>query len=407
MKLPDDIQELLKRRFQSKYREWLKAFASGNDSDTVWPLEINLGVPTEQKAIQQQESVRSWITTWKLWQGANQKFVDQKPAGSLVWAERRWQTLGTQSVPLKLTLASPDDVALWIGESARWLLAVDRFKTLVQRWPALFDALPRHYNVLADYSDSDFLRLADILSWICTNPNSNLYIRQIPVTGIDSKWLESRKSLVYELVSAIKDDQLEDRDFYGRCGIKPQPQLIRIRILDPVLRNRFGGLCDLSSPLEEIAGFDIKATHVFIVENLQSGLAFGDLTGSMVIMGLGYGVDVLGQIPWLRHARCMYWGDIDTHGFAILNRARTYLPNLEAVLMNESTLMNHRELWVEEKEQHASTDLLLLTDAEQKLYQSLKNNAWGQKIRLEQERIRWDEAWNALQGVIAFQSDPK
>ncbi|HEM7876570.1 TPA: hypothetical protein U2L31_002953, partial [Burkholderia contaminans] len=29
-----------------------------------------------------------------------------------------------------------------------------------------------------------------------------------------------------------------------------------------------------------------------------------------------------------------------------------------------------------------------------------KGNAWGQQVRLEQERIRWDVAWNAIQASI-------
>jgi hypothetical protein len=119
-------------------------------------------------------------------------------------------------------------------------------------------------------------------------------------------------------------------------------------------------------------------------------------------MGLGYGVDVLGKIPWLHHARCMYWGDIDTHGFAILNRARSYLPNLETVLMDEATLLGHRELWVEEKDQNASAELSLLTGSELTLFRALKNNTWGKHVRLEQERIRWDEAWSVIQKAAPF-----
>jgi hypothetical protein len=239
-----------------------------------------------------------------------------------------------------------------------------------------------------------------MLSWICANPNSRLYIRQVPVAGIDSKWLESRKSLIAELFAAIQGYTSGDRDFFRCCGIKPLPQLIRMRILDPGFRSQFGGLSDISAPLEEIASLDITPAIVFIIENIQTALAFNDLKNSVVFMGLGYGVDVLGKIPWLRHARCIYWGDIDTHGFAILNRARSYLPNLEAVLMDEATLLSHRELWVEEKEQHASAELPLLTSTEQILFQSLKNNTWGQHIRLEQERIRWDEAWDTLQQMV-------
>lgn len=173
-----------------------------------------------------------------------------------------------------------------------------------------------------------------------------------------------------------------------------------MRVLDPELRAVLGGLGDISAPREEVAGIGIQPKHVFIVENLQTGLAFDDLAGTVVIMRLGYAVDVLDRLPWLRRAQCIYWGDIDTHGFAILDRARTCLPGLKTVLMDESTLMCHRDLWVEEKDQHASTELPRLTPAEQKLYQSLKDNLHGQHVRLEQERIRWDMAWETIKARI-------
>jgi hypothetical protein len=44
--------------------------------------------------------------------------------------------------------------------------------------------------------------------------------------------------------------------------------------------------------------------------------------------------------------------------------------------------------------------LPLLTDPEQAVYQSIKRNALGQNVRLEQERIAWDVAWKTLQQVI-------
>ncbi|MDR0442036.1 MAG: DUF2220 family protein [Treponema sp.] len=389
MKFPNDVQELLKRKFKNNHREWLKGLGT-------WPLEINLDIPTAKKALLQRDEARSWLASWKTWQ-------ERKPCspGSLVWTEHRFGALGTQSVPEKFILESPDDVAAWVGETARWARAVNRYKSLIQRWPALIDTLPRHFNVLADYDNSEFINLTETLSWICANPNSNLYIRQIPVAGIDSKWLETRKGIVCELIAAIRGDPSEDHDFFRFCGLRPQPHLIRMRILDPDIRSQFSGLSDIFAPVEEIAGLDITPALTFIVENIQTALAFNDIKNSVVFMGLGYGVNVLGEIPWLHHTRCIYWGDIDTHGFGILNRARSYLPRLETVLMDEATLLSHRELWVEEKDQHASTELPLLTNTELILFQSLKNNAWGHHVRLEQERIRWDEAWNALQ-IIAI-----
>jgi hypothetical protein len=388
LKFPDDIRDFIKRKYQNKHRDWLKASVSGNCPQANWPLEIGLGIPTEQDALRQQEGVRAWITAWRSWRGS----------GILAWTERYWHSLGVQTVPQKLILNDPADAVSWIGEAEVWSRAVERFKTLVQRWPVLIDVLPKYYSVLAASDNANFLRITGMLSWICANPGSALYPRQIPVAGVDSKWLESHKGLISELVSAIQ--KTNDRDFFKVCGLKPQPQLIRMRILDPEIRSRFSGLGDISAPVEEIADLGIKPAHVFIVENLQTGLAFEDLSGSVVIMALGYGVDVLGQIPWLHHARCIYWGDIDTHGFAILNRARTYLPSLETVLMDEPTLFAHRDLWVQEKVQSTSSELPLLTDREQELFLALKNNSWGQQIRLEQERICWDAAWKGIQAIV-------
>jgi len=387
LKFPDDIRDIIRRKYQSKHREWLKISVS-EDLQTLWPLEFNLDIPTEKDALQQQEGVKAWITAWRSWRGS----------GALVWTERHWRSLGVQSVPQELILNEPSDAVSWIGEAEAWSHAVERYKTLVQRWPALIDILPKYYNVLANSDDVNFLRITEMVSWICANPNSDLYPRQIPVAGVDSKWLESHKGLVCDLVSAIQGTN--ERDFFTVCGLKPPPQLIRMRIIDPEIRNQLGGLGDICTPREEAANLDIKPTYVFIVENLQTGLAFEDLPGSVVIMALGYGVDVLERISWLHHARCIYWGDIDTHGFAILNRARTYLPSLETALMDKQTLFAYKDLWVQEKEQSASTELPLLANEEREIFLSLKNNVWGQQVRLEQERICWDAAWKAIKEFL-------
>lgn len=389
MKLPDAVRQILARRFQSKHCEWLV----GEFGESQWPMEIALGVPTEQAALRQVEGVRAWVTAWQHWQGI----------GTLSWCERRWKALGVQRLPDRLMLHGPEEVALWIGQATRWERAQSRYQTLIARWPVLAQQLPRYFDVLADYSDADFRRLAEMLEWIANHPNSDLYPRQLPVSGLDSKWLDGRKGLLTDLVAAIQEDSSGDLDFYKRCGLKAPPLLVRMRVLDQALRTRLGGVGDITAPVEDLARINLSASHVLIVENLQTGLAMSDMPGAVVFMRLGYNVDVLARLPWLAHAKCIYWGDLDTHGLAILHRARSYLPNLQSVLMDEDTLLRHKALWVDEKEQHPAAELTLLTEAEQALYQGLKQQRWGQNVRLEQERIRWDAAWRTLQSVVKNQ----
>lgn len=386
MKLPEDVRQLLARRFQSKHREWLV----GDPGEGQWPLEVPLGVPTEQAALRQVDGVRAWVSAWQGWQGG----------GTLSWCERRWKALGVQRLPEKLALGSPEDVAMWIGKSARWERAQSRYRTLTARWPVLAQPLPRYFDVLADYGDADFRRLAEMLDWIANHPQSDLYPRQLPVSGLDSKWLDGRKGLLTDLVAAIQEDSSSDLDFYQRCGLKAPPLLVRMRVLDQALRARVGGVGDITAPVEDLAGLNLPVSHVFIVENLQTGLAMSDMPGAVVFMRLGYNVDVLARFPWLARAKCIYWGDLDTHGFAILHRARSYIPELESVLMDEGTLLQHKALWVDESAQHPSTELTLLTEQEQQLYRDLKQQRWGQNVRLEQERIDWAAAWGALQRSI-------
>lgn len=391
MKFPDDVRKELKRRYKNRHREWLEAVGEPERlEESDWPLEVNFGIPTERQALKQIEGVRAWVAAWQSWNGV----------GSLSWSDRHWRRLGTQPVPEKLLLASPGEVAQWIGEADRWDRAHQRYRDLIGRWPQLAGKLPRYFAILADYSEGDYQRLIDMVAWIEENPASDLYPRQLPVSGLDSKWLEKRKGLLADLVDAARGESSSEGDFYGRCGLKAPPQLIRLRILDDSLRQGVGGLSDISAPWGQLAVLDLPVSNVFIVENLQTGLAFDDLPGSVVIMKLGYGVDVLGRLPWVAKTHCIYWGDLDTHGFAILNRARNYLPEMKSVLMDEATLRSHQELWVEENDQHGAETLPLLTDPEQAVYQAIKRNAWGQNVRLEQERIAWDVAWKTLRQVI-------
>ncbi len=387
MKLPEDVRQFLARRLHSKHREWL----IGDPSQSPWPLEIALGIPTEQAALRQVDGVRAWVSAWHSWQGV----------GTLSWCERRWKALGVQRLPEKLALNGPGDVAMWVGESARWERAQSRQRTLTARWPVLAQQLPRYFDVLADYGDADFRRLAEMLGWIVNHPKSDLYPRQLPVSGLDSKWLDGRKGLLTDLVAAIQEDSLSDLNFYQRCGLKAPPLLVRMRVLDQTLRARVGGVGDITAPVDDLAGIHWPASHVFIVENLQTGLAMSDMPGAVVFMRLGYNVDVLARLPWLARAKCLYWGDLDTHGFAILHRARSYIPELQSVLMDEDTLLQHEALWVDESAQHPAAKLTLLTEQEQQLYQALKQQRWGQNVRLEQERIDWAAAWSVLQRSIS------
>lgn len=376
---PEELARRLRQRYLNQHRRWLAG-------EGEWPATIPLGLPSEREAREHLSAVRAWQQRWHEWRGD----------GDVVWVERRWSSLGDQKLPERLVLHSPVQVARWAGETERWERAEHRYCHMLGRWPRLAGKLAAHFDVLADYSDEDFRRLFSTLDWLETHPTSGLYLRQLPVEGIDTKWLSTRKSLVAGLFRAIREDTSDAEEFYALTGIRREPVLMRMRLLDPAARRMIGGLQDVTAPPEELAQVRLRIRVTYIVENLQTGLAFQELPGAALFMRLGYAVELLAQIPWLAATPCFYWGDLDTHGFAILNRLRQYLPHARSLLMDEATLLEYRSLWGQEEKPAGNAVLPLLTAAEQKLYADLCAHRFATRVRLEQERIPWEYAWRRI-----------
>lgn len=384
LKTPADIKTLLNKRYTSQHKAWLRG-------EGTWPLEIPLGIPTEKEVASSLSAVQQWVRTWQRWEGK----------GLVVWTERHWSMLGTQRLPERLILNNADEVVSWIGVQKPWSLASQRFEMLIAKWPSLSYAASKSFDVLALYSEENFERLINTLQWLYSHPNSGLYPRQLPISGIDTKWLNHRKNLVTEWLTVLQNKEGIKQDFYTLCGLKAPPlKLCRIRPLDTSLRQSLGGLSDIQTTPEDIAQLSIPVQKAIIVENLETGLALPDIPHTIAFMGLGYHVDVLAKIPWLNDIRCFYWGDLDTHGFSILHQARQILPHLCSLLMDEETLLKHKRLWVTEHEQHTALSFDELTQEESKVYEGIKNNRWGENIRLEQERIHWEYAKEILNKIV-------
>jgi hypothetical protein len=373
---PEAAARRLRAHYRNRRRDWL---SGGGD----WPLSVPLHPPSERAAARDLEATRTWIGVWQSWQGP----------GELLWTERTWPALGRQRLPERLRLRDPEQIADWIGEGGRWVSALRRHRELSKRFPALKAYLANHYDWLADSADAEIGRLAAVLAYLVAHPDSGLYIRQLPISGVDSKWIAANRARVTELLRPLLD---RDGDLYRLAGLRREPTLLRLRLLDPKLRAAIGGLEDISAPLEQIAGLALHPSCVFIVENMQTGLAFTEIPASLVFMGQGYAVDVFGAIPWLLDVPCRYWGDLDTHGLAILDRLRGYLPQARSLLMDETALLDHRDLWGQESKPLGAQDLPHLEAAERDLYESLANNRWGTNVRLEQERIAWNYAWERV-----------
>ena len=408
MKTPADVRALATKRFQ---RERLNALreALGCAVTTTWPWVVPLGRPTERDVLTDARSVLAWRDAWV----DAKVLVDFEVETDVI----AWRAIGTQTVPVRVLFVNTKAIAKVAGLLPLWTQVVTRAKRFVALWPGIEEAMVREWAMLADWSDDAVLALERVLTWFVDHPKSGLYLRQLPIEGVDTKWFtEPRKKVVQRLLVAIREAKVgavlgtepsevlgPDMTFETVCGLKPFPKLIRARLLDEVDQKLFYGLSDLSLPLDEWAQLPLYPEIVFISENLQTGLAFEAQPKSVVFFGLGAGVTQLAAIPWVRTARIIYWGDVDTYGLEILAHLRSVLPQTESVMMNRQTLEAFRGLAVAENRQASGAHVEHLRENEREVFDALKVGDLA-RLRLEQERIPWPVARETLLAVAQFQA---
>lgn len=297
--------------------------------------------------------------------------------------------LGEQHLPSRIYFSSEQDFLRFIGK----LKEAAQFKHLAQqalaRYPALSELLHNKPRWLLD-NLAVWNKLLSVTDWFIAHPRPDIFIRQIDLPDIDSKFIEQHKTQLTVLLDALLPSSAIEREaksFELRFGLRFDQHLIRFRLLDPAIA--LAGLSDLTLPLDDFCRLELALDYVFITENKVNGLAFPTFPGSMVIFSLGYGVGSLAQADWLKTKRIIYWGDLDTHGFEMLSRLREIFPHVESMLMDNSSLNANRTLCVQEASPVKEMPTFL-TEAEQNTFNTLLSSD-GIALRLEQERIPYGQ----------------
>ena len=307
--------------------------------------------------------------------------------------------LGEQHLPSRIYFETEQDFLRFIGK----LREATQFKQLAQqtfeRLPALAEVLHDKPRWLLDNLEV-WSKLLSVADWFIAHPRPDIFVRQIDLPDIDSKFIEQHKTQLTVLLDALLPPptiEHEAKSFERRYGLRFDQHLIRFRLLD--LSIAVSGLTDLTLPLAEFCRLELPLKYVFITENKVNGLAFPDFPESMVIFSLGYGVGSLAEADWLKTKRIVYWGDLDTHGFEMLSRLREKFPHAESMLMDSTTLTKNRTLCVTEPSPLKEIPAFL-ADSERATFNALLSLD-GIALRLEQERIPFGQIEAFLRALKA------
>ncbi len=321
---------------------------------------------------------------------------------------------GTNRYPAEAWVDSAEDAVALLGKTRDWRQFLNVVDLTRSRRPELLPWIAKR-PLAALKAAAEWERYLGLVDWITQNPQPGCYLREVDLPGIHSKFIEAHQGLVSELFDLVLPPACINGQFSGvrgfvrRYGFREKPVRIRLRILDSNFDPLHMGVhADLTLDSVTFAKLpeSLRAIpqNIFITENETSFLAFPKIANSWILFGSGYGFSALSTAAWLKGCRIIYWGDIDTHGFAVLNELRHAFPHTESFLMDRNTLDAHRELWGTEPNP-ATQSLTHLTAEENALYDDLKFNRIAPNLRLEQEHIAFSKILETL-SCLGFESLP-
>jgi hypothetical protein len=361
--------------------------------ESPFPLRLRLRCPGSSDLVDRFDDVRAWVAEL---QAVRHIRIETR--------QFRHRVRGNTTLPHEAWVDTLDEAVSLIDRKRE----AAAFETQVQqtrdRQFGLLGWL-RKWPLRALALGTDWPHLLDVVAWMQVHPRPGIYLRQVDIPGVHSKFIERHRGVLSELFDAVLPESAIGTaasgvgGFHGRYGFAAKPDRVRFRVLDPVLSllpGVIGG--DITLDVDSFRALRCDATRVFITENETNFLAFPPVDGSLVLFGAGYGFDALDGNDWLRQCQLYYWGDIDTHGFAILDQLRARLPEVHGFLMDRATLMAYEPFWGREEHQ-LTRDLPRLRDEEYSLYDDLRAQRIRDNLRLEQEFIGFDRVHRALEAL--------
>ena len=349
------------------------------------PRRIPLKTPNTKELRDHFDAVRQW----------SQQLRDM-PNIRVEMREFRHQLFGQNSLPDTAWIDHPAQAIALIGKQKEARIFHQILRSTAEKQPNLLIWLEKR-PLRAIELAAEWDKLLAVVDWLLAHPRPAIYLRQMDIPGVHSKFVENRRAVLSEWLDlllpaeAIDHQATGSSQFNRRYGFCDKPERIRWRYLDPACAPLAQWAnADLTLDASSFADLNPAVDRVFITENEINFLTFPAVDRSLLIFGAGYGFTALAQAHWLHQKTIYYWGDIDTHGLAILNTLRRHFPQVQSLLMDEATLLAHAALWGEEPQQQTHS-LEHLNASEAALYEALRRQTFQTRLRLEQEHISY--AW--------------
>lgn len=235
---PDYLLTRLRQRWQRG--EFL---ANTLHEQSLFPLRVPLRTPSAAEIRDRFADVQRWITEWK---------TKECEGLTCEWKTIRHRLFGENQLPSSLLFSDIEALSKGLNVYADWLSFLQLIHHTQSSYPELLPWLSRR-SIHALSLSEDWPKFLSIIDWVRQNPRSGRFLRQVDFPGIHTKFVETHRSTLIEILDltlppdAINPDARGVSHFNRRYGFQDKPDRIRIRFLDPAIAiepNRLG--CDLT-----------------------------------------------------------------------------------------------------------------------------------------------------------------
>ena len=331
--LPEDVFLKLKNKYWQNSRN-LKSLLTGS---TSFPLVVSLKSPRGNAAIQNIGHFQKFVSSWKDFskdyiQGAGQESSESKNTGcEVIWEKRSFRSLAEQDVPTHLNVLDIGSLACLLGPNEdrqlqNWLSKIryifESFSSQLNSHQAssfdgnsaqsLYQALIDQLETLDNFEQDDLELLVRLLPQLQKGMGQGCYLRALPVTFVDTKFIEKNFRIIESVVTALVDRSVKGIGLISWLGCTEKPKdWLLVKPLCHETRLLLGGLPLLRLSSDTLQEFELPARNILVIENEQSCLALPDVGNTIAISGGGKNISWM-KAGWLADKNVGYWGDIDS-----------------------------------------------------------------------------------------------
>ena len=378
MKAPTELAAQLRKQWQNP-----KLRTDRLLSREAWPLTLPIGKPPSGLIAHDPEALQRHLHAWR---GVR--------VGEVVWGEQRYRTAAEPvTIPLQWRIRKPSE---WIQACDDRQVDADyaRLQALIAASdPSFHTLLIRQLPSLRTLQLDEIRLCLDIAQRLEPGMAQGKPLRALAM-GADTKFFERHRRLLTRLLDIRFDgapgelgletflDAASERDHW----------LLLAPLADGLLPYR-----QMRARASELQERPLAAGRILVIENEQCVHQLPQAADCIAVLGSGLDLGWM-QTSWLRDRQLAYWGDLDTWGLAMLGRARTHQPHVQALLMERGIFDAFTDHAVTEPVPCDAGEPEGLEAAELDLFRYLRRQERG---RLEQEYLPEDVVAEAVRAWLA------